>query len=175
MIKELIKKFVHENWKTNKFVEDILLKNPRYWSNSASDIEIVENIYYTLGYGAGLDEEEMKELFEKYRSDIIIYFEDFIDRAGYGDFFVVDAEIPLYKFIMTTVLDDLVYCLGWYIVEQLEQEDYPELQDADCLEVALARLLRVLKQEQEQSYFRNLQEDMTEYLEHISGLNQFDL
>uniref|UniRef100_A0A7C5V4L1 Uncharacterized protein n=1 Tax=Caldicellulosiruptor owensensis TaxID=55205 RepID=A0A7C5V4L1_9FIRM len=148
MIKELIEKFVEDNWEDNRFVKEILLKNPRYWTHSSSDVEIVKNIYDALEYGAGLNKEEMKELSEKYRSDIIIYFEDFLDRTGYGDFFVADSEVPLYKFIMTTVLDDLVYCLGWYIVERLEQEVFPELQDADCLECALSMLIRIL-QEQE--------------------------
>jgi len=90
----------------------------------------------------------MKELFEKYRSDIIIYFEDFLDRAGYDDFFVADAETPLYRFIMATVLDDLAYCLGWYIVEQLEQEVFPELQEADCLECAFSMLIRILQKQE---------------------------
>lgn len=171
MIKELVKKFVYDNWKDNRFVKEILLNNPRYWTDLSSDVDIVKNIYDALVYGAALSNEEMKKMFERYRNDIIIYFEDFIERAGYDDFFVEEAETPLYKFVMTVVLDDLMYCLGWYIVEQLEQ-DYPELQDADCLELALARLLQILSQEQ---YFKNLQEDITGYLEHITGTDQLDL
>ena len=148
MIRELVKKFVHENWKNNRFVKRILLEEPVYWEDSATDIDIVQSLFDVLAYGAALDDKKMKELFEQYRNDVIIYFEDFLDRAGYSDFFVAQPEVPLYKFIMTTVLDDLIYCVGWYVIEQLEQEDYPELQNADCLEIALARLLRILKQEQ---------------------------
>ena len=49
---------------------------------------------------------------------------------------------------MATVLDDLAYCLGWYIVEQLEQEVFPELQEADCLECAFSMLIRILQKQE---------------------------
>jgi hypothetical protein len=147
VIHDLVKNFVRENWDSNRFVKKILLEQPEYWSEN-TDIEIVQGIYDALVYGAGLEDEKMKRFFTQYRSDIVIYFEDFIDRAGYDDFFVADAETPLYRFIMATVLDDLAYCLGWYIVEQLEQEVFPELQEANCLKCALSMLIRILQKQE---------------------------
>ncbi|WPX08196.1 hypothetical protein [Anaerocellum danielii] len=171
MIKRLVEEFVRNEYPENRFIKYVLLQKPIYWDNNANDEGILKAILKVLQYGTGLDDENLKELFDQFRSDIIIYFEGFIDRTGYDNFFVADAEVPLYKFIMSVVLDDLAYCLGWYIIEQLEN-DYPELQDADCLECALEILLQRL---QEESYQKDLQESATEHLEHILRHDQFDL
>ncbi|WPX08200.1 hypothetical protein [Anaerocellum danielii] len=172
-IYNLVKDFVRENWESNKFIRKVLIDEPVYWQSN-TDTKIIRGIYNTLEGGIDFDNKKMKELFNQHRSDIMTYLERLLDEEFRDFLFKLefeDAETPLYEFIMQIVLNDVVNCLGRYIIEQLEN-DYPELKDTDCLLCGLEMLLQQL---QKDNYQKELQESATEYLEHISGYDQFDL